>query len=317
MTRIAVLDDYQSVATTMADWSTLPADAVMTVFNDHVKELDALADRLAGHQVVCLMRERTPFPRDLFQRLPDLRLLITTGMRNASVDMAAAKEHGVTVCGTRSFGQGTAELTWGLILNLARHIPHEHNAMRAGGWQTTIGRDLTGSTLGLLGLGKLGSRVAAIGKAFGMEVIAWSRNLTDERAAEHGARRVDKDDLFRLSDVLSIHVVLSDATRGLVGRRELELMKPSAFLVNTSRGPIVDEAALLQLLEAGRIAGAGLDVYSTEPLPPDAPIRRAPNVVLTPHLGYVTARNYEAFYGDIVEDIRAWLSGSPVRVITE
>lgn len=315
MVKIAVLDDYQNVARSMADWSALPATAEVTVFNDHVADPDALVRRLQDFEIVCIMRERTAFPRAVFERLPNLRMLVTTGSRNASVDLAAATEHRVLVTHTRGTTHPTPELAWGLILALARHIPYEHRAMQEGRWQTTIGRGLNGGTLGILGLGRLGARTARIGQAFGMEVIAWSQNLTAERAAEHGARLVGKQDLFRLADVVSIHLVLSDRSRGLVGAAELALMKPTAWLINTSRGPIVDEAALIDALRNRRIAGAGLDVYGTEPLPADHPLRRLDNVVLTPHLGYVTEETYRIFYGDTVENIAAWLAGAPIRML--
>ena len=270
---------------------------------------------LADFEIVCLMRERTIMSADVIGKLPKLKLLVTTGMRNASVDDEAAVRQGVTFCGTGGRGNGTAELTWGLILALARHIPKEHQAMREGGWQTTIGTALEDKTLGLLGLGKLGSAVAKVGAAFGMDMIAWSQNLTDEKAAEHGVKRVDKETLLKQSDILSVHVVLSERTRGLLGAAELASMKSSALLVNTSRGPIIDQAALVEALGSGQIAGAGLDVYDVEPLPADNPLRKAPNVVLTPHLGYVTELTYDAFYGQTVDTVKNFLAGTPVRVI--
>jgi phosphoglycerate dehydrogenase-like enzyme len=316
MPRIAVLDDYQNVALQTADWKKLPSDCEVTVFRDHVDGLDALAARLAPFEVIVAMRERTPFPRELLERLPNLRLLVTTGMRNASIDVEAAAERNVVVCGTPGLPYPTAELAWGLILSLFRRIPQEDRAMREGRWQTTLGLGLNGKVLGVLGLGTLGSRVARIARAFEMDVLAWSQNLTKERAAEVGATLVPKDELLARADVVSIHLVLSERTRGLVGRRELGLMKRTAFLVNTSRGPIVDEAALVEALESGRIAGAGIDVYDKEPLPVEHPLRRAPNTVLTPHLGYVTEETYRVFYGGAVEDIAAWLAGVPIRVLT-
>jgi phosphoglycerate dehydrogenase-like enzyme len=251
----------------------------------------------------------------VLERLPDLRLLVTTGSRNASIDVAAAAERGIAVCGTRAHAPGTAELTWALVLAVARHVPQEDASIRSGGWQRTVGTDLAGARLGLLGLGRLGERVARIGLAFEMDVVAWSANLTGERAAEVGVRRVDRDDLLRTADVVSIHLQLSDRTRGLIGARELGLMKPSAILVNTSRGPIVDEPALVRALREGWIAGAGLDVFDTEPLPRHSPLRELRRAVLTPHLGYVTEKTYETFYGDAVEDVAAWLAGTPVRVV--
>lgn len=316
MPRIAVLDDYQNVALQTADWKKLSSDCEITVFRDHVDGLDALAARLAPFEVIVAMRERTPFPRALLERLPNLRLLVTTGMRNTSIDLEAAAARNVVVCGTPGLPYPTAELAWGLILSLFRRIPQEDRAMREGRWQTTLGLGLNGKVLGVLGLGTLGSRVARVGRAFEMDVLAWSQNLTKERAAEVGATLVPKDELLARADVVSIHLVLSERTRGLVGKRELGLMKRTAFLVNTSRGPIVDETALVEALESGRIAGAGIDVYDEEPLPMEHPLRRAPNTVLTPHLGYVTEETYRVFYGGAVEDIAAWLAGAPIRVLT-
>jgi phosphoglycerate dehydrogenase-like enzyme len=266
--------------------------------------------------VIAAMRERTPFPAALLDRLPRLRLLVTTGMRNASIDLAAAHRRGVVVCGTGGSAAGTPELTWALMMALTRNIPAEDARIRAGGWQSTVGRELAGRTLGLLGLGRIGQRVAGYGRAFGMDVLAWSQNLTADRAESCGARLVDKAALFRESDVVSVHLQLSDRTRGLVGAAELSLLGPDGYLVNTSRGPIVDESALLAALHGGTVAGAALDVFGTEPLPADHPFRSAPRTVLTPHLGYVTDRGYEAFFADTVEDIVAWLDGVPVRVLS-
>jgi phosphoglycerate dehydrogenase-like enzyme len=311
MARIAVLDDYQRVAHRFADWSRL-AEHEVTFFHEPLADV---ASALEPFEIVCAMRERTPFPAGLFPHLPNLRLLVTTGMRNAAIDLAAAAQHGVTVCGTKALGSPTAELAWGLILALARRIPQEDRALREGGWQSTVGVGLEGKTLGIVGLGRLGSSVARVGAAFGMRLVAWSEHLTAERAAECGAELATKDELLRTADVVTIHLVLGDRTRGLIGSRELALMKPTAFLVNTSRGPIVDEAALLAALETGAIAGAGLDVYDREPLPADHPLRRAPNTVLTPHLGYVTEETYRVFYEQTVEDIEAFLAGTPVRVL--
>jgi phosphoglycerate dehydrogenase-like enzyme len=315
MHRIAVLDDYQSVAGRFADWSAIPEPVDVVEFGDHLDDEDALAARLEPFDVVIAMRERTPFPRSLLERLPGLRLLVTTGRRNASIDTTAAAERGITVCGTASHANGPVELTWALILAVARHLPQEDKAVRDGGWQQTVGMDLAGATLGVLGLGRLGEQVARIGQAFGMDVVAWSQNLTDERAAEVGARRVGKDDLFAAADVLTVHLVLSDRTRGLVGKPELDRMKPTAVLINTSRGPIVDEQALLAALDAGTIRGAGLDVFDREPLPEDHPLRTAPRTVLSPHLGYVTEKTYEVFFREVVEDVAAWIAGDPVRVL--
>ena len=315
MLKIAVLDDYQHVALELADWKSLAGETQVTVFSDHLSDESALAARLHDFDVVCGMRERTPFPRSLLQRLPKLKLLLTTGARNASYDVAAATELGIVVCGTGGSGSATAELTWGLILALLRHIPQEDAAARQGKWQTTIGVEVEGKTLGVIGLGRLGSRVASIGKAFGMHVIAWSQNLTKERAAEVGATLVTKEDLFRRADIITIHLVLSERTRGLVGKAELAQTKPTAYLVNPSRRPSVDEPALAQNLEPKAIAGAGLDVFSEEPLPKDHAFLRLPNTVITPHLGYVTRESYKPFLEQTVEDIAAYLKGSPVRVI--
>ncbi len=315
MTRVAVLDDYQGVARQMADWSALPPGTDVRVFTDHLADEGQVAERLRDFEIVVAMRERTPFPRSLLVRLPRLRLLVTTGMRNASIDLVAATERGVLVCGTGGVDGATAELTWALILALLRHIAREDAATRSGQWQVTLGVGLQGKTLGVLGLGKLGSRVAVVGKAFGMSVITWSQHLTAARAAEVGATLVTKDVLLAQADVLTVHLVLSDRTRGLIGAPELARMKPTAYVINTSRGPIVDEPALIDALERGVIAGAGLDVYNVEPLPPDHPLRRLRNTVITPHLGYVTAETYRVFFGDAIEDIRAFLQGAPTRVL--
>ena len=315
MHRIAVLDDYQSAAAEFTDWSRLPAPAEVVEFHDPVADPDAVVARLRGFDVVVAMRERTRFSRDVLSRLPDLKLLVTTGMRNKSIDVEAATELGITVCGTGSSATATVELTWALILAAVRHVPREDTAMRAGAWQQTVGGDLHGATLGVIGLGRIGSRVAAIGRAFGMDVVAWSENLTAERAAEAGARRVERDELLATADVVTIHLLLSKRTRGLIGADDLALMKHTAVLVNTSRGPIVDEAALVDVLRSGAIAGAGLDVYDTEPLPRDHPLRELRRAVLTPHLGYVTRGTYELFYREAVEDVAAFLAGSPVRVL--
>jgi phosphoglycerate dehydrogenase-like enzyme len=314
--RIAVLDDYQSVASVYADWSLLPSPADVVSFADHLDDEDVLVARLEPFEVVVAMRERTPFPRSVLARLPQLRLLVTTGPRNASIDLRAAADHGIAVCGTGAHPTGAAELTWALILALARHLPQEDTAVRAGAWQQTVGTDLAGATLGVIGLGRLGSQVARIGQAFGMNVVAWSANLTDERAASVGVRRVSREEVFKESDVVTVHLVLSDRTRGLIGRPELAAMKPTAYLVNTSRGPIVDEPALLEALASGSIAGAGLDVFAVEPLPASHPLRHEPRAVLTPHLGYVTEKTYEVFYRDAVSDVVAYLSGHPIRLLS-
>lgn len=314
--RCAILDDYQNVALSMADWSKIKADAEVKIFNEPFGSLEEAAKALAGFDIVCLMRERTPFPRAMFEKLPGLKLVVTTGMRNAAIDMAAAKERGVMVCGTDSAGHPTAELTIGLMIDLARKISVENARMKSGEpWQVTVGGDLNGKTLGILGLGRLGQRVAKVGLAFGMKVIAWSQNLTPEKCREAGVEYATKDDLLRQSDFITIHMVLSPRSRGLIGAHELSLMKPQAYLVNTSRGPLIDEGALIAALKENRIAGAGLDVYDVEPLPRDHTFRKMPNVLLTPHLGYVTTDNYRLFYGQTAEDVRAFLDGKPVRVI--
>jgi phosphoglycerate dehydrogenase-like enzyme len=313
--RLSILDDYQGVALDMADWSPLQGRVEIVVERKPFADEDAAARALAGSEIVAAMRERTPFPRSLVERLPNLKLLNTTGMRNASFDMAALRDRGVVVCGTEGGGLDTAELTWGLIIGAARRIAEDHRAMREGLWQTRIGNRLAGKTLGILGLGRLGSAVARVGLAFEMKVIAWSPNLTAERAAAVGVERVDKEALLRQSDVLSVHMVLSPRSRGLVGRNDIALMKRTAILVNTSRGPIVDAYAVIEALEAGRLGYAAFDVYDREPLPADHPLRRAPNVLLTPHIGYVTEENYRSSYPQIVENIVAFLDGHPVRVI--
>jgi len=315
MIQIAVLDDYQGIALAIADWGSLGRDVRTCALAEPFADAQDAAARLREFDIVVAMRERTPFPRALLEQLPRLRLLVTTGMRNAAIDVKAAAERGVLVCGTEMLPYPTAELTWGLILALARHIPGEDRALREGSWQTSLGIGLRGKTLGVLGLGRLGGEVARIGKAFQMDVIAWSENLTAERAATIGATRVEKEELFRRADFVTIHLVLSARTRGLVGAAEFSAMKPTAYLVNTSRGPVVDERALLAALEGRRIAGAALDVYDREPLPRYHPLRRLDNVVMTPHLGYVTVENYRLAYGQAVEDVRAFLAGAPIRVL--
>ncbi len=315
--RVAVLDDYQQVAAGLADWTSLGMDVVF--FPHHLSPAnsgDEVAAALAGFDVVVAMRERTPFPAALLARLPRLRLLVTTGPRNASIDLTAAAQHGITVCGTGYFPSPTIEHTWALILAACRHLATEFASMADGGWQRTVGVGLAGRTLGLAGLGTVGSAVARIGVAFGMEVIAWSAHLTPDRAREVGALAVSKDELLARSDVLSIHLVLSGRTRGLIGAAELAAMKRSAILVNTSRGPIVDEPALLDALQRNVIAGAALDVFDVEPLPADHPLRSLPTAVLTPHLGYVADRLYDTFYTDAVEDIARFAAGDPLRVLT-
>lgn len=305
--KIAVLDDYHNVALSMADWSILDERATVTVYNDHLADPDAVVARLRPFEVVCVMRERTPMTRIIIERLPKLRLIASTGPGNASIDLAAAAERGVQVFHTGYWSAPTVELTWALILAAARHLVTETAALRSGGWQQTVGEDLNGRTLGLLGLGRVGSAVARIGKAFGMNLIAWTQNLTAERAAAAGAALVSKEELFRQADIVSIHLVLSRRTHGLVGATELALMKPTARLVNTSRGPIVVEAALVNALRKGEIAGAAIDVFDQEPLPPDHPFRQLPNVLATPHIGYVAQGLYQRFYQDTVQNIRKWL----------
>jgi phosphoglycerate dehydrogenase-like enzyme len=313
--KIVLLDDYQGVAMKLAPWSTLPQGTVVQAYNDHLADEAALAARLKEADVVMALRERTAFPRTLLERLPNLKLIPTAGMRNAAIDMNAATDLGILVCGTQGESTATAELTWGLIFAVLRHIPFEHHAMRAGRWQSTVGVGLGGKTLGLLGLGNIGAQMARVAHAFKMCVIAWSENLTEERARECGVERVSKDGLLRQSDVLSIHTRLSERTQGILGAAELGAMKPSAVLINSSRGPIVHEAALVAALKKKAIAGAGLDVYGEEPLPAHHPLRTLDNVVLTPHLGYVTEGGLEAFYRQTLENIVAWLNDAPKRVV--
>jgi len=315
--RCAVLDDYQNVFLKIADLAKIKSDVEFKVFNAHLGGPDKVIAALADCEIVVAMRERTGFPKAVIDALPKLKLLITTGARNASIDTEAAKARGVTVCGTGSFGSPTSGIAIGLMLELTRHIGYENARLHAGApWQSTIGADLEGMTLGILGLGKLGTRTANIAKAFGMKVIAWSQNLTAEKCAEVGVGYVGKDDLFRQADFVTIHIVLSQRSRGLVGAHEIGLMKPSAYLINTSRGPIIDEAAMLAALRGKTIAGAGLDVFDIEPLPLDHPLRKMDNVVLTPHLGYVSEQNYRHYFAGVVEDIRGFLDGKPVRAMT-
>jgi phosphoglycerate dehydrogenase-like enzyme len=311
--RIAVLDDYQNVALSMADWSGLDKRATVTVFNDHLADPDAVVSRLQSFDVVCVMRERTPMSRAIIELLPRLRLIASTALRNASIDLEAAAQRGVEVMHTGYSSSPTIELTWALILASARHLVAENASLRAGGWQRCVGDDLAGRTLGVLGLGNIGGAVARIGKAFGMEVIAWSQNLTADRATEAGAVLVTKEELFREADIVTIHLVLSRRTRELVGADELALMKPTARLVNTSRGPIVVEADLLAALRNGNIAGAGIDVFDQEPLPPDHPFRSQANLLATPHIGYVSRGLYARFYQDTVDNIRQWLDAQGER----
>ena len=305
--KIAILDDYQNVALSSADWSAVAKKADITVFNDHIDQTDALIERLLPFDVFCVMRERTPLRRDIIERLPRLRFIASTGPRNISIDMAAANERGIWVANTGYRSTPTIELTWALILASARHLVEESNSIRAGGWQTSIGHELDGRVLGVLGLGNVGGEVARIGRAFGMKIIAWSQNLTAETAAAAGAELVTKDELFRRADVVTIHLILSERTRGLVGAAELALMKPTARLVNTSRGPIVDEQALIEALRARTIAGAAVDVFDTEPLPAKHPFRSLENLFATPHIGFVAEDLYRTFYGDAAAAIAAWI----------
>ncbi len=305
--KVAILDDYQNIALDLADWSAVARSAKITVFNDHLADADALVARLLPFDVICVMRERTPLSRAIIERLPRLKLIASTGSRNASIDMAAAEERDIRVTGTGYRSTPTIEITWALILASARHIVRESNSVRNGGWQTSVGRELDGRVLGVLGLGNIGGQVARIGLAFGMKVIAWSQNLTPDIAAAAGATLVTKDELFRQADLVSIHLILSRRTMGLVGAADLALMKPTSWLINTSRGPIVDESALVQALTARVIGGAALDVYDAEPLSADHPFRTLDNVLATPHIGYVAEDLYRTFYRDAAISIGTWL----------
>ncbi len=314
--RVAVIDDFLKVALKTADWSAVQAKAEVTVFTDHLADPAQIVERLKPYEIVAVMRERTPFPRAVLEKLPNLKFLATTGRATRSLDMTAATEQGVIVSGTESIGNSTCELAWGLILAVARNIPVNDADVRQGGWQLGTGMALQDKTLGILGLGKIGARSAQVAQAFGMKVIAWSQNLTEERCREIGVEKAaSKEDLLARADVVTIHLVLGDRTRGLIGPKEFALMKPTAILVNTSRGPIIQQDALLEALRSGRIAGAGLDVYDIEPLPADHPMRSAPRTVLTPHLGYVSDTSFNAFYGQTAENIAAWLDGKPIRVV--
>jgi D-3-phosphoglycerate dehydrogenase len=313
--RVAILDDYQRLARIVADWSAVEARAEVVTFDRHLSE-DEAAAALQDFDVICLMRERTPVPASLIERLPRLKFIAFTGRRNASLDLTAAARKGIVASNTVQRGNGTyatAELAWGLILALARHIPQEVAAMRRGGWQSTLGRALPGRTLGVVGLGRLGSRMVPVAKAFGMEVVAWSHNLTADVATAAGARLVAKDELFRTSDFITLHLVLSQRTRGIVGAPELALMRPDACIVNTSRGPLIDKTALVDALRSGRIAGAALDTFDEEPLPDDDPLRKLDNALLTPHLGYTVEEVLRSFYEDTVENVLAFLDGKPIR----
>lgn len=316
MIRVAILDDYQRVALEVADWTLLDGRAELIVFDGRLGDEDAVVAALAEFDVVVAMRERTAFPGSLLRRLPRLRLLVTTGMRNSAIDLAAAQEQGIAVCGTGSRSASTVEHTWALILGRSRNLVEEAANMATGGWQTTLGAGLAGRTLGIVGLGRIGSAVAQVGSAFGMRVLAWSENLTAERAEASGAELVSLADLLAASDVVTVHQVLSDRTRNLIGQPELALMRPTALLVNTSRGPIVSSDALVAAVRTGVIAGAAVDVYDTEPLPADHPLRSTPGILATPHLGYVTRDVYEVFYGEAAEDVASFLDGTPVRQIS-
>jgi phosphoglycerate dehydrogenase-like enzyme len=314
-TRVVVLDDYQQVALTSADWSPVTASADVRVLTGHLPDADAVVAALTDADVVVAMRERTVFDADVLGRLPGLRLLVTTGMRNASIDIAAANRLGVTVCGTGGSGAGTGELTWGLLIALFRGLRTETVSVARGDWQVGVGRELRGSTLGVLGLGTIGRQVAGYATAFGMRVLAWSQHLTPERAAAVGAEYVSKAELFERSDAVTVHLTLSARTTGLVGAAELALLGPRGYLINTSRGPIVDEPALVAALAEGTVAGAALDTFDVEPLPPDSPLRAMPNLVVTPHIGYVSEQSYAVYFREVVEDISGWLTGRPVRVL--
>ena len=321
MPKVAILDDYARAALDVADWSPVQAKAEVTVFDRHLSE-DEAVEALQPFDVLCTVRERMALPRTLIERLPNLKLITIIGMSLPNLDLDAATDHGVRVAHVnyanpafRGISNATPELAWGLMIATVRNLAEEHRRMREGGWQSTTGMILSGKTLGLVGLGRIGKRMAEYAKVFGMEIIAWSQNLTEQAAAEVGVRRVEKDELFARADVISVHLVLSDRTRGLIGERELGLMKPSAYLINTSRGPIVNEPALIESLKSKRIAGAGIDVYDAEPPAPDHPLRSLPNVTLSPHLGYVTRETLHAFYSDTIEAVAAWLDGAPVRIV--
>ena len=315
MLKIALLDDYQRVALRYADWDSLPPECTVTVFHDHLTDEGEIVERLKDFDIAMALRERTPFSRALLERLPNLKMIASAGMRNAAIDLDAANELGIVVCGTEGSSRATMELTWGLILGLLRRIPLEHEATRAGNWQRTLGIGLDGKTIGIIGMGNIGSQIAEVARAFHMNIIAWSQNLTQERAKANGAALVPKDELLEKSDIVTIHTRLSDRTRGLLGSRELALMKPTAYLVNSSRGPIIDEVALVYALKSGAIAGAGLDVFDDEPLPAAHPLLTLDNVLLTPHLGYVTEETYRVFYGQTLDNIRSYMEGNPQRVM--
>ena len=315
MLRVALIDDYQQVALEYAKWSALEPECTVEVFHDHLTDEDAIVDRLSEFDIVMALRERTPFPRSLLARLPNLKLIASAGMRNAAIDLEAATKLGIVVCGTEGSSRATMELTWGLILGLLRHITLEHRATRSGSWQRTLGTGLDGRTIGILGLGNIGSQMAEVARAFHMNILAWSQNLTQERAESNGALLVSRDELLKRSDIVTIHLRLSERTKGLILARELSLMKQTAYIVNTSRGPIIDESALINALKSGAIAGAGLDVFDLEPLPADHPILALDNVLLTPHLGYVTRETYRTFYGQTLDNVRSFIQGKPQRVM--
>jgi phosphoglycerate dehydrogenase-like enzyme len=314
--RLAVLDDYEGVALELADWESLGPEIDIDVYRNNITDENELAARLLPYDILVIMRERTRFPRSLIGRLENLKLLVTTGKRNLAIDLSACREKGIVVCGTASLKTAAAELAWGLILATLRRIPQHDRALREGRWVETIGSVLAGKTLGVLGLGKLGAQVARVGLAFGMSVIAWSQNLTPQRGEEVGVARVEKNEFFATADIITIHVVLSERTRGLVGAHEIEAMKPGACLINTSRGPVIEEKALIEALRSNRIAGAGLDVFDMEPLPPDHPFLTLSNTVVTPHIGYVTREGFRIYFQEACEDVSAWLSGRPIRVLT-
>ena len=315
--RLAILDDYQNVAHGFADWAALEAQGIaVTTFRKPFATHDALISALTDATIVVAMRERTAFPREVLEKLPALQLLVTTGMANAAIDVAAATENGVTVCGTPGSPTAAPELTWALLMAAARNLPAEEHSLRAGTWQSSVGFELSGKTLGIVGLGKIGRRMAGYAQAFGMDVVAWSQNLTAEAALDAGARLVSKEDLFRFADVATLHLRLSPRSENTVGEQELRLLGPEAILVNTARGPLVNQDALIRALTDGWIRGAALDVFDEEPLPPGHPLLAAPNTVLTPHLGYVTRESYREFYGGALEDVSAWLAGAPIRTIT-
>ena len=314
--KLAILDDYQGVALNSVDWSEVSKRVDITVFKDHLHDEDLIAERLENFEIICAMWERTPFPRSLFLKLPNLRLLVSSGMRNLGIDVDSAKERGIIVCGTKSVGRPTAELAWGFILGLARNISKEDENVKHGRWQSSVGMGLEGKTLGIAGLGNLGKRMAEIGKAFKMNIIAWSKNLTEERCLEVGAKLVTKEELMKKSDIITIHLILSDRSRRTFGKKELNLMKPSAYIINTSRGPIIDEEELVNVLKKNTIAGAGIDVFSIEPLPENNPFISLKNILLTPHLGYVEGENYLSYFKGYIEAVTAFLDGKPKNFIS-